>query len=229
VASTGSVIDAIKAIKTCRLCLQEKPETDFHKAPRSKGARTVAACIQCTNAKRRSRYKEHAAEIISRVSASYRKDPSKQQARSDRWYQANKHLQLQRQREKYLADPQAVIRKTDEWARSHPEAAKAIKRRYRQRHPDKKRDEWNRRRAIKLGLTEHFTREQFNGLCARYGNRCLACGSTKKKLTADHVVPLSVGGSDDISNIQPLCLSCNASKHTRVIDYRPSVVRQECA
>jgi 5-methylcytosine-specific restriction endonuclease McrA len=41
-------------------------------------------------------------------------------------------------------------------------------------------------------------------------------------LTADHVVPLSRGGANDIGKIQPLCGSCNSRKHTKIVDYRPS-------
>jgi 5-methylcytosine-specific restriction endonuclease McrA len=47
-------------------------------------------------------------------------------------------------------------------------------------------------------------------------------------LTEDHVVPLSLGGSNDIDNIQPLCKSCNSSKRGRHIDYRLPVARSHC-
>jgi 5-methylcytosine-specific restriction endonuclease McrA len=39
-------------------------------------------------------------------------------------------------------------------------------------------------------------------------------------LTADHIVPVELGGSSYISNIQPLCQTCNSSKGIRIIDYR---------
>jgi len=52
-----------------------------------------------------------------------------------------------------------------------------------------------------------------------YGSACLACG--KDEVTIDHVVPVFVGGLNEISNVQPLCGFCNTSKGTKTVDYRP--------
>ncbi len=52
--------------------------------------------------------------------------------------------------------------------------------------------------------------------------RPLSCGASEVVLEADHVVPLTRGGTDDIGNIQPLCGVCNRRKFTSVVDYRPS-------
>jgi 5-methylcytosine-specific restriction endonuclease McrA len=43
------------------------------------------------------------------------------------------------------------------------------------------------------------------------GFSCAYCGSNEK-LTVDHVVPLSRGGTSDLSNLVPCCFSCNSSK-----------------
>lgn len=48
----------------------------------------------------------------------------------------------------------------------------------------------------------------------------MCCGVTGVALEADHVVPLTRGGSNDISNIQPLCGTCNRSKFVKGVDYR---------
>jgi 5-methylcytosine-specific restriction endonuclease McrA len=63
------------------------------------------------------------------------------------------------------------------------------------------------------------TKKEWKDLCDRYGNICLACGEPEI-LTEDHVMPVSRGGTDYISNIQPLCQSCNSKKSTNATDYR---------
>lgn len=47
--------------------------------------------------------------------------------------------------------------------------------------------------------------------------RCELCGISKdeKHLQVDHIVPRNHGGSDDPSNLQALCYSCNAMKRDR--------------
>jgi diadenosine tetraphosphate (Ap4A) HIT family hydrolase len=57
----------------------------------------------------------------------------------------------------------------------------------------------------------------------RAGSRCELCGvSTEfRALEIDHIIPRSKGGSDDISNFQVLCTSCNATKNNRdATDFR---------
>lgn len=48
-------------------------------------------------------------------------------------------------------------------------------------------------------------------LIERDGNKCNMCHSLEY-LSIDHIIPLSKGGSDDLTNLQILCRSCNSSK-----------------
>jgi diadenosine tetraphosphate (Ap4A) HIT family hydrolase len=53
--------------------------------------------------------------------------------------------------------------------------------------------------------------------------RCELCGISagEKALEADHIIPRIHGGSDDITNLQALCYSCNAMKRDRdTTDFR---------
>jgi len=66
---------------------------------------------------------------------------------------------------------------------------------------------------ISKGLTH--TKQEWEALKEKCNHSCLYCGSTKS-LSKDHIIPLSKKGTDEISNIQPLCQSCNSKKHTKV-------------
>lgn len=44
-----------------------------------------------------------------------------------------------------------------------------------------------------------------------HGIKCVHCGATEK-IAIDHIVPVVLGGSNETSNLQPLCKSCNSKK-----------------
>jgi 5-methylcytosine-specific restriction endonuclease McrA len=52
----------------------------------------------------------------------------------------------------------------------------------------------------------------------RDSHTCNYCGAQDERMCADHVVPLSRGGSNDESNLVACCLPCNSSKADRLLD-----------
>lgn len=139
--------------------------------------------------------------------------------------------------DEYNKHPESLKRSRD-FRRKHPRYFTAYAKKYRQNNKYKesakkyqqtyrakpKKKEIRRiysiqRRALKANALGMFTPEDFRNLCELYNNKCVAC-KNKRKLTVDHIVPLSKGGSNYLSNIQPLCGSCNSSKGVKSTDFR---------
>lgn len=75
--------------------------------------------------------------------------------------------------------------------------------------------------ARKAGAIGSFSPDEWAALKEKFQHMCLCCKKYEPeiKLEADHIIPLSRGGSNDISNIQPLCRSCNSRKYITIINY----------
>lgn len=78
-----------------------------------------------------------------------------------------------------------------------------------------------KRRIRKIDAGGFHTIGEWELLKKQYDYTCPSCGEKEPeiKLTEDHIVPVSRGGSDNIENIQPLCSICNCCKFTKVIKY----------
>ena len=71
------------------------------------------------------------------------------------------------------------------------------------------------------------TIQEWIALKDKYDHRCLCCkkheSELDRPLEQDHIVPVTKGGTNWISNIQPLCHKCNGmgGKGTKIVDFRP--------
>lgn len=75
------------------------------------------------------------------------------------------------------------------------------------------------RYALKKGAEGSHAVKEWLDLVEEFNHRCIRCFRINN-LTRDHIIPLSMGGSDYIGNIQPLCKKCNSSKGVKSNDYR---------
>lgn len=69
-------------------------------------------------------------------------------------------------------------------------------------------------RLIKLIRTLYRTRVPFSkkNVLTRDGYRCAYCGARSSRLTIDHIVPVSRGGTNKFENCVASCRSCNNKK-----------------
>jgi 5-methylcytosine-specific restriction endonuclease McrA len=210
--------------KVCKGCEVEKDLSEFYVSKTNLDGR-MGKCKLCVASRvrenRRERLEQYAeyerirANLAHRIEArrKYQEEHKEQISEyKKRWSEENYERVAAYKRAYYEQYREQVIARSKEWAEDHLENVKRFKANNRRR-----------RRAAKNAGKGHFTVEEFDALCSAYGYACLSCGATDRVLEADHVVPLTKGGSDEISNIQPLCGECNRRKFTAIIDYRPKV------
>ena len=107
------------------------------------------------------------------------------------------------------------------WYAANTEKAKATNAKYCVEHPLARRVRVARRRALKLSAPgKPYTAREFRALCDESSWQCAYCAAVLDIVTvqADHIVPLSSGGSNGIENIAVSCGPCNRSKHNIPLD-----------
>jgi len=109
------------------------------------------------------------------------------------------------------------------WSDKTPEqkarAYQAVKA-WRAAHPDQSCSE--ARQSIQMRRSYAY-KVAWPLIVEHYGSKCLCCGFPRP-LAFDHVVPMSKGGANLLTNGQPLCVGCNAGKGQMgdgCKDYRP--------
>lgn len=127
----------------------------------------------------------------------------------------------ERCREKVKNDPDWVRRKANymkEW-RSRPEnklREKVTARDNKKKHRARYTAQENNRRAKKLGNGGEHTAEQIANLMIKQRGNCAWCFKPLgEKWHRDHVMPIALGGSNDITNIQILHVTCNVRKNKK--------------
>ena len=80
-----------------------------------------------------------------------------------------------------------------------------------------KKNDMDRRAKLKNAIGS-FDLKEFDLLVKdKFNNKCNICGEEFiEKYAIDHIIPLHLGGSNTINNVQPLCKSCNSRKHTKI-------------
>ena len=162
---------------------------------------------------------------------------------SRRWNHEHPERVRDNRRKRYAANPEKIKEYRERNKEKMKEYAKEYRKAHKERLDEQKRKwyvenkekhrkschEWEKnnpeklyqyqvlRRSRKKGAAGSHTLAEWKMLKLLHGNKCAICGKDKK-LSRDHIIPLTRRGSNYIENIQPLCHSCNSKKHTKLMD-----------
>lgn len=181
-----------------------------------------AAAPDAYRAKSNARYAENPTyreKVKTRARENYRANPEPVRRRVAQWklnnrahcndlsrqaYPRHKETISTKMRLRYFSDVPAAKRKTMAWREANPDIFKAVAQ--------------NTRAKRRAAVGQH-TGQELRDLFIQQGGRCAYfsfCGNDIHTIRhADHIIPLSKGGTNWISNIQLCCPSCNYLKGSK--------------
>jgi 5-methylcytosine-specific restriction endonuclease McrA len=218
------LIDKEHTTKFCHKCQRELPLSSYYKGVDTKlGVKAV--CIECIKKYNKGYVKTaNGKELVKGWQKNYRQSEHgattiKTWRRSERGKASDK---------KY-----GQSSKGKEKAKKYRQSEKAKERqrrylregRYRQHAKEYRQSEKgkalvaimnHKRRATIKNLPATLTAEEWEQIQKHYKYRCVYCGE-KKKLTRDHIIPLSKNGPLTKENVIPACINCNSRKYNRPV------------
>jgi 5-methylcytosine-specific restriction endonuclease McrA len=195
----------------CKVCWIEYTKEYTKKHPRKK---------ELVNAANKRFYENHKEQSYENSKKWRAENKEAYQELNRNYYQEHKDIIKERAKKFYIENKERILEDAKVYRKNNLDHIKKVKKEYNKEHVREKRIRENYRRAKKKNNGGMYTAKEWDDLCEKYNNKCLGCNKDNVKLTADHVIPISQGGSNNIDNIQPLCASCNSIKSIKTIDYR---------
>lgn len=174
------------------------PCSNGHIAPRG----TSYGCMECSRlrSEQQRQNPDYRENYNAGARRRYAEDPERHRAKVKAIREGNIERALENERACYIRTKPARDVRRREW---------------RAKNPDKVVAQNNRRRAAKLKVGGSYDSEDISTILRRQKYKCAECGVSVKKRKdrhVDHIMPLSLGGKNEASNLQVLCVSCNCSK-----------------
>ncbi len=156
---------------------------------------------------------EHAAENAAYRAANVERESFRKRI----YYEANRDRILACVKARSAANRESVLRYQAEYYSKNADMVRARVGVYRKAHPEARNVLESRRRARKAGNGGSHTLAERREKFAQCGGVCFYCRKPGK-LTEDHLIPISRGGTDNIDNIVPACQSCNSRKNKKTAE-----------
>src|SRR5262252_112029 len=145
--------------------------------------------------------------------------PEKGRERSKRYRTRHPERAKETRKNSYKKNRAYSNAKSKRWRENNVEQQQINNKNYRQAHPEKTKEHRQRRRAAKANaVINDLTHAQWIEIQVAQDHCCQYCQKRYKgKLTQDHILPLSKGGSHTLHNVIAACRSCNSKKHTGTV------------
>jgi len=131
-----------------------------------------------------------------------------------KWRESNLEYNKARYKARYEKNKLTAASKAKEYRKKNKERIAERSKEYKNNHREKVRHRNSARIFKRRGSWWKHTLQEWMSLIEniKYCPMCMC----DKKLTRDHIVPIVMWGTNNIHNIQPLCLSCNSSKNANI-------------
>lgn len=127
--------------------------------------------------------------------------------------------------EYYLVHKEHKTKIAIEWSRNNKDKRKIIKDRWRAKNKERTNFLSRMYHYRKKNAEGKITLEQSKWLYSRF-TLCPYCNKNKPN-TIDHVIPLSKGGTNNMDNLLPVCVSCNSKKGDKsLVEWKPMLYYQ---
>ena len=143
----------------------------------------------------------------------YAKDPEKYRTQAQTYRTANPEHTKELQKNRYERNPEYYCAMVRNWYANNSQHVKVRSRAYRLANPAIiKANKASYRARKRQAPINDLTAAQWEDIKVAFDHRCAYCKRKMQRLTQDHIVPLSKGGSHTASNIVPACAKCNSTK-----------------
>lgn len=222
---------AINGLKECCRCKIVKPISEFRKRNRALDGLEYF-CKECS----KNKYLANRERNLEIDRQGYYRNREKRKAKSAYYRHKNKGLPIPQHildllsnKKSFMSHEEAMQHDKERLRTYKQENKELMREKYRQYSKTDNGKEINRLKSLRRRsrvneLSGTITSEDISFLEKLQDRKCAKCGCNNQKLEIDHIVPVALGGSLDINNIQLLCRSCNASKGTKIIRYIPELV-----